>query len=674
MGWIWQEPGWPAFRWDRTRLISQISELDKKRGQVSALVQLDNEASRNSLDVLLETIIASSAIEGEKLDRASVRSSLANKLGLSETEQKPGLITDKANGVANLVLDAISNTGQPLSEERLFTWHRWLFPENEFRLEKIDIGRYRPSGQMQVVSGRTDRPTIHFEAPDAKQVAVEMGKFIGWFNESGRNTTMSAFERAALAHLWFVTIHPFDDGNGRIARAISDLALAQGDPDAVRAFSMSSAILQDRKGYYEALERCQSGPLTVDSWMDWFLNRIEHAMTVATERTERTLDKARFWDRYKDASLIPEQTKALNKLLDGVFPEGLSAKKYMAFTGVSKPTATRHLGELVRIGCLEKSEAGGRSTVYRLADPQKPDDRVQLSAGQSLSSPLLPADDLEEWQYAEFQLIRNQIRIAEAEINMDIDKGTVPADIQSFEDLHEHVDANMYVSDLHREASPVADYCADNGYAVQGCMRVANEITEPLDRWLRNGRHGSAMDYHSAPARAAFFISVGEKVYPIEDFAAASRLHLAAIGRTGHSTQGRSVWIETPKGDRVGKMTPTGQVIDDSGGTMRILYQPGTPRPLRISEGTGDREKTVARLKAYPSQYLLQWHAITAAKLASQPRGQAGRKGIERRETNIGLQVLSQELRLRGLTPDPTAPRTIQGHGPSPAHRSTRLH
>lgn len=646
MAWIWQDPNWPDFNWTRDQLVSLIGELDHKRGQVSALIQLDAHARQSSLDVLLENIIASSAIEGETLDRASVRSSLANKLGLIQTDQSPGLITDKANGVANLVLDAISNTDRDLSKDRLFTWHRWLFPENEFRLEKIDVGKYRPTGQMQVVSGRADRPTVHFEAPPAEQVPAEMDRFITWFNASAHDRTISPFERAALAHLWFVTIHPFDDGNGRIARAISDLALAQGDPQTVTAFSMSSAILQDRKGYYNALERCQSGGLTVDGWMHWFVGRIDHAMSVAMNRTQRTLDKARFWDRFRDADLLPEQKKALNKLLDGVFPDGLTAKKYKAFTGVSKPTATRHLAYLVKHGCLEKTEAGGRSTAYQIASLPSDRAEIQLSVGHQSTGSSLPKEDLAEWQHSEYRLIHNQLAIAEREILQDIASAVVPDSVNSFEDLHEYVDANMYVSDGDRELSPIEDYCADHGYAVQGRMRIASEIADTLDRWLKNGRTGSARDYHLAPEPAQFFLCVEQHAYPVADFEEASRMHLAVLGSLASDGQDRPVWIETPKGDRIGELTSTGQVVDRSGN--RILYQPGTPEPLRIQEGSGERESVVASLKAYPLEYLRHWYAITADDIAGQKPGQAGRKGILYRETNLGLQVLAQELGLRG--------------------------
>ena len=646
MSWMWQLKQWPEFHWHKDRLRPKLDVLHRKQGQLSALVKLDADERHSALDVLLETIIASSAIEGERLDRDSVRSSLANKLGLIETNQTPGLVTDKSNGVANLVLDAVSNPDRELTAERLYTWHRWLFPENEFRLEKIDIGKYRPKGQMQIVSGPSDRPVVHFEAPPAETVPAEMNRFLQWFNDSAHDRSISAFERAALAHLWFEVIHPFDDGNGRIGRAISDLALAQGDAGSVRAFSMSSAILQDRKGYYRAIENSHSGSMSVDDWMSWFLSRLDHAMDVASERANRTLDKARYWDKFKETALLPEQRKALNKLLDGVFPQGLSAKKYSAFTGVSKPTATRHLADLVRKGCVEKQLAGGRSTTYQIV-PVAHTTALGPDKTDGIRYAALPLEDLPERQHEEYRMIGRQISIAEKEILKDMEEGRMPADrIRSFEDLNDHVDANMYLSDVERVESPIADYCAENGFGPQGVFRIAGEIAEPLDKWLLNGRQGNALDYLVPPRPAQFYLSTNNKSYPVEDLAHASELFLSAYGLKDPG----KVLLETPKGDLVGTFSRTGQVLEATSQGQRILYQPGVPEPLRISESTGERDEILRSLKRYPDSYLLAWEKVTAEDLEGRPTGQAGSKGIARREVNLGLQVIRQELSLRGHT------------------------
>jgi Fic family protein len=370
MPWIWESKDWPEFQWDRSSIRSLLPGIYRQQGHLSGLVQSQIAPDQAALSALLENILQSSAIEGEKLDRESVKSSLANKLGLLDETSGRGASTDKSDGLADMMLDIVRNFDAPLSERRLLTWHRRLFPENEFRLEKIDVGKYRSEGVMQVVSSRPSHmPIVHFRAPSADQIGREMHNFIVWFNESANDPVLDAIERAALAHFRFVTIHPFDDGNGRIGRAVGDLALAQADPDSIRLYAMSAAIAKDRKGYYQALENTQKSGPDVSEWMFWFVKTLSSALGLAAEKIDQTVAKTRFWEHHRNVSLNREQIKALNKLLDGHFPEGLSAAKYAAFAKVSKATATRHLAVLVDKGCITTLGAGGRSTRYEVIHP-----------------------------------------------------------------------------------------------------------------------------------------------------------------------------------------------------------------------------------------------------------------------------------------------------------------
>ena len=370
--WIWEQKDWPSFDWDRNRFRTRLPDIYRKQGGLSALIS-QTPHSKTPLDTILENIIKSSAIEGENLDRESVRSSLASRLGLDDAAYRVIPPSSKTNGVVDLMMDALSNPDAPLSSDRLHKWHHWLFPNDIFKPEPIDVGKWRTVGRMQVVSGDPIQPTVHFIAPPPEKVPGEMNQFISWFNDSRHDPQIDPIERAALAHLWFVTIHPFDDGNGRIARAIGDLALAQADPKSIRLYEMSSAIHQDRKGYYEVLESTQNGSLDVDRWMGWFAGRLEHALDQASSKVNATLSKTRFWDLHREQALLPSQVKALNKLLDGHFPEGLGARHYAAFVRVSKATATRHLTDLVEKGCLTPNDEGGRSTRYQVVMPTAPE-------------------------------------------------------------------------------------------------------------------------------------------------------------------------------------------------------------------------------------------------------------------------------------------------------------
>ena len=366
--WIWQQPDWPHFSWQAEALAPQLRACSETQCRLLGMlgaVGSDTEA-QSSLDALLQNIVTSSAIEGEQLNVGSVRSSLARRLGLNEE----GRTTSRSEGLAELLLDATRAYQQPLDLQRLFTWHGWLFPRDEHLLARpLHIGMLRGEQPMQVVSGRLDRPTVHFEAPPRAGLEAQLDDFLAWFESSRSDTSLDPFLRAGIAHFWFVTLHPFDDGNGRLTRAITDLALAQGEQQAIRFYAMSASILDDRAGYYRILEASQKGTLDITAWLQWFLATLLKSLEQALARIDRVLVKARFWQAHRSQALSAEQIKVLNRLLDGGekgFENGISAAQYQAVAKVSKATATRHLSDLVQKGCLARLPGGGRSTRYQI--------------------------------------------------------------------------------------------------------------------------------------------------------------------------------------------------------------------------------------------------------------------------------------------------------------------
>ncbi|WP_259758953.1 Fic family protein [Pseudomonas sp. GCEP-101] len=372
--WIWQQPDWPHFTWQTERLAAPLRACAQAQGRLLGMagaVDADTEA-KNSLDALLQNIVTSSAIEGEMLNAGSVRSSLARRLGLA-VEGRPSA---RSEGLAELQLDATGNQDQPLTFERLCTWHRWLFPQQDQPLgNAIHIGALRGDEPMQVVSGRLDRPTVHFEAPPREGLEQQLDAFLAWFTSSRSDDTLDPILRAGIAHFWFVTLHPFDDGNGRLTRALTDLALAQGERQAVRLYAMSASILDDRSGYYRILESSQKDGLDITAWLEWFLATLLKSLEQALQRIQRVLGKARFWQAHRSDGLSPEQLKVLNRLLDGGekgFEDGISAGQYQAVAQVSKATATRHLSDLLAKGCLVRLPGGGRSTRYQINQPGSP--------------------------------------------------------------------------------------------------------------------------------------------------------------------------------------------------------------------------------------------------------------------------------------------------------------
>ncbi len=364
--WIWQQADWPHFRWRDSEILPRLRHVQRRLGiLLGSHSRLGN--SDQTLDTLLANIIASSAIEGECLNAQSVRSSLARRLGGSQTPSYP--VSDRSEGLAAMMLDAIDNHEQPLTIERLYQWHRWLFPANEWSVQRLNVGQLRGDEPMQVVSGRVDRPTVHFEAPPRATLDDQLAEFIPWFNQTQHDPTMDPLLRAAICHFWFVTLHPVDDGNGRLTRALTDLALSQADSHSIRLYAMSVAILELRGDYYRALESAQRGTLDITSWLCWFLDTLDYSIELALQSIARGLAKLCFWQRHCHDGLNPEQTKVLNRLLDGGeqgFENGINASQYQKVAGVSKPTATRHLTELVEKGCIEKLPGGGRNTRYQI--------------------------------------------------------------------------------------------------------------------------------------------------------------------------------------------------------------------------------------------------------------------------------------------------------------------
>lgn len=372
--WIWQHPDWPRFTWQAAEIRPRVQtcwrDLGILLGRAGALTPADDQETeaRAALDTLLQNIVASSAIEGERLNVASVRSSLTRRLGVEEPSDST---SPRSEGLAELMLDATLKPDSPLDTERLFQWHRWLFPGADASLATLRPGQRRGTEPMQVVSGRLDRPKVHFEAPPRDGLEQEVDQFLAWFESSRHDAELDPLVRAGLAHFWFVTLHPFEDGNGRIARAIADRALAQADQQSIRLYAMSAAILARRADYYRCLEAGQRGSLDLTAWLAWFLETLDVTLLGVLDQIELTLAKARFWQRFSTAGLLPEQIKVLNRLLDGGesgFEHGISASQYQKVAKVSKATATRHLAGLVEKGCLVKLPAGGRSTRYRVPE------------------------------------------------------------------------------------------------------------------------------------------------------------------------------------------------------------------------------------------------------------------------------------------------------------------
>jgi Fic family protein len=360
---VWQRPDWPAWRHDASVLAPALSETSRAQGLLlGRLADLGmGLRSQASLSALTADVVQTSAIEGEHLDPASVRSSLARRLGVDIGSLPP--VDRHVEGVVEMVMDATANNGAPLTARRLQSWHAALFPTGYSGLAKIAVGRWRDaaSGPMQVVSGPVGRQKVHFEAPPHDRLTAEITAFLEWIEQDAAPPLL----KAGLAHLWFVTIHPFEDGNGRIARAVGDLVLARGDASPLRFYSVSAQVQRERKAYYDILERTQKGDLEVTEWLLWFVQAVRRAVDQAQATVDAVLGKARFWQRFHDTAPNERQKKLLSQLLDG-FEGKLTASKWAKIAKCSPDTALRDINQLIAWGMLRKSESGGRSTSYEL--------------------------------------------------------------------------------------------------------------------------------------------------------------------------------------------------------------------------------------------------------------------------------------------------------------------
>ena len=359
---IWQQKDWPNFIWDNTQLSYKLGNVRNLQGKlVGKMSMLGFDLQNNAiLDTLTADITKSSEIEGEILNSDQVRSSVARHLGI-ETEGLPEA-DHYVDGVVQLMIDATQNYAQPLTNERLFNWHAALFPTGRSGAYKITVADWRQgSDPMQVISGAMGKEKIHYQAPDSDNVPYQMKLFLDWVNDEQR---IDPVLKAAIAHLWFVTIHPFDDGNGRIARTIMDLFLARADEMPHRFYSMSAEIRKQRKEYYEILEKTQKGKLDITNWLEWFLDCLNTAL-LDTEKTISTiLQKAAFWDKHR-VPMNERQIKMVNLLWDG-FNGKLTSSKWGKITKCSTDTALRDIQDLIGKGVLRKTDEGGRSTNYEL--------------------------------------------------------------------------------------------------------------------------------------------------------------------------------------------------------------------------------------------------------------------------------------------------------------------
>jgi Fic family protein len=362
---IWALLRWPKFEWNDSRLIAPLAEARLKQGLLLGKMRsLQFDQQRDvQLQATTEDIIKSSEIEGERLGREDVRSSLARRLGVPDAGLR--MPDRRTEGLVDMMLDATVRYDQPLTPERLFGWHAALFPTGYSGSERIRIGGWRDDaeGAMQVVSGPLERQRVHYQAPPAERLSSEIAAFLLWFN--GSDST-DGLIRAGIAHLWFVTIHPFDDGNGRIARAIADQAIARSETSRRRFYSLSSQIQQERRDYYDILERTQKGTLDITDWLVWFVECFSRAIDGAAATSATVLGKAAFWQSYAHAVFTERQKRVLNRFLDGLDGK-LTAKRWAAIGKCSVPTAQRDITDLVARGILVRNPGGSKNTSYQLA-------------------------------------------------------------------------------------------------------------------------------------------------------------------------------------------------------------------------------------------------------------------------------------------------------------------
>lgn len=364
MQYIHQLDAWHNFIWDQARLSTQLAAVRHKQGLLLGKMRGLGFSLRDEavLQTLTQDVLKSSEIEGQVLDQEQVRSSIARRLGIDIGALAP--IDRNTEGVVEMKLDATQNFGKPLTDDRMFAWHGALFPTGRSGMNRIKVAQWRDetSGPMQVVSGPYGKQRVHFEAPEAKRLDHEMSLFLDWLESDGN---IDLVLKAGIAHLCFLTIHPFEDGNGRIARAIADMVLARSENDPQRFYSMSAQIQAKRNAYYDMLEATQKGNLDIIPWLQWFLDCLDQAIDGAETTLSEVLKKAHFWEKHTNAQLNDRQRNMLGQLLDG-FKGRLTTSKWAKITKCSQDTALRDISDLLKQGILEKNTNGGRSTSYSL--------------------------------------------------------------------------------------------------------------------------------------------------------------------------------------------------------------------------------------------------------------------------------------------------------------------
>lgn len=358
---IWQLDNWPNFVWDEAQLRPQLDRIRLLQGKLLGSASSSGEPLTLEMEALIQNAIRTSEIEGKQLDVASVRSSVAKQLGLNQAGFA-GKGSPETDAMAKLLLDATADWQTPITLNKLYQWQALIFTGEP----ELPTG-LRDEQPMHVMSGRLDRPTIHFTAPPRQGLESQLQSFLDWFNQPPAQ--LDSLLRAGIAHLWLLTLHPFPDGNGRISRALTDRALAQAEQQSVRFYALSEAIMRQRSSYYLELEQAQKGSLDITQWLHWFLQTLEQALQLAQLRVDRTLIKTRFWQQSRHCALNERQIKVLNRMLDNYgeeFSQGLSARHYRAIAKTSPATATRDLADLSSKGCLQPLPGGGRSTRYGL--------------------------------------------------------------------------------------------------------------------------------------------------------------------------------------------------------------------------------------------------------------------------------------------------------------------
>ncbi len=360
---IWQQEDWPHMTWNHAGFYNILAEVNMLRGKLLGRLSMFGfeEQNLSTLNTLTQEIVHSAKIEGEELNRDSVRSSVARQLGL---EYEGLSVSDHyTEGIVQVMMDAVKHYAMPLNDERLFSWHAALFPTGRSGIHKIAVAQWRKGNEpMQVVSGALGHEKVHYEAPASKDVPLMMAELIDWMNTE---VSIDPLVKAAVAHLWFVTIHPFDDGNGRLCRTLTELLLSRADQTSQRYYSLSSEILNHRKEYYDHLEHAQKGTVDITPWIEWFLQTLKIALENALLRTENVVRKTQFWDTHRSVAFNDRQRKVINMLFDG-FEGKLNSSKWYKINHCSQDTANRDIKDLISKGILRQREEGGRSTNYEL--------------------------------------------------------------------------------------------------------------------------------------------------------------------------------------------------------------------------------------------------------------------------------------------------------------------